>query len=254
MGRTTSLTWGEYRRLLEEWSRRFLARPNAFRIDGRPACAFNNLTDFVSHYGQATFAIMLHYAVQVMTDELRERPYLLGVIGEASHRNVQLANELPVDGITGYGLLPNWLSTPVQDYQQLIRERVRDWGTMQRGLRVPFFPVVCCGWDATVRGAYRGVLRSQDGYPYSPVVTGVTPRLFGEFIDHALAFNERWQPRDNLIFLHAWNEWTESSVLEPSDRFGVSLLDEVRKRAPNARLTPMSEVRPLAPADAAAEA
>src|SRR5262245_22542887 len=135
MGRTTSLTWGQYRRLLVEWSRRFLSRSNAFRIDGRPACAFNNLTDFVARYGQATFAVMLQYATRVMAAELGECPYLLGVIGEASHRNVQLANELPVDGVTGYGLLPNWLSTPVQDYEQLMRERINDWERMQRRLR-----------------------------------------------------------------------------------------------------------------------
>jgi hypothetical protein len=252
MGRTTCLTWGEYRRLLVEWSRRFLSRANAFRIDGRPVCAFNNLTDFVSRYGQATFAVMLHYAAQVTTGELGERPYLLGIIGEVSHRNLQLANELPVDGVTGYGLLPNWLSTPIQDYERLMHERVDDWEKMQRQLRVPFFPVVCCGWDATVRGSYRGVLSAQDGYPYSPVVTGVTARLFGEFLDHALSFNERWQPRENIIFLHAWNEWSESSALEPSDRYGTSLLDEVRKRASQVRPMALSEVPRFAPSETAA--
>jgi hypothetical protein len=102
---------------------------------------------------------------------------------------------------------------------------------MQEQLPIPFYPVVCAGWDATMRGAFKGVLRAQDGYPYSPVVTGVTPALFGHFLDCAIAFNSRRQPRKNVVFLHAWNEWTEGSVLEPSDKFGSALLDEVRKRA-----------------------
>jgi hypothetical protein len=128
-------------------------------------------------------------------------------------------------------LLPNWLGEPQQEYRRLIEERVSDWERLQRGLRIPFYPVVCAGWDATVRGEFRRILQASDGYPYSPVVIGVTPELFGYFLDCALAFNRRWQPRENLVFLHAWNEWTEASVLEPSDRFGSSLLDEVRKRA-----------------------
>jgi Glycosyltransferase WbsX len=231
MTRTTSLTCGEYRRLFEEWSRRYLSSPTAWKIAGRPICAFNNLVDFVTRYGQTTFAVMLRYASQIVEREIGIKPYLLGVIGQANIRNAHLANALPIDGVTGYGLLPNWLGTPIQDYGRLIEERVSDWEQLQKRIRIPFYPVVCTGWDATTRGSFRGSLSADDGYPYSPVVVGVTPERFGYFLDCALAFNRRWQPRENIVFLHAWNEWTESSVLEPSDRFGPALLEEVGKRA-----------------------
>jgi hypothetical protein len=207
-----------------------MADPQYWRINDRPVYAVNNLTDFVTKYGEATFAVMIRYGCKVVVEQIGLRPYILGLIGQASLRNVRLANTLPLDGVTGYGLLPNWLSEPVQDYRRLIKARVADWEQIQRRLRIPFYPVICAGWDATVRGSFRGTLRAQDGYPYSPVVSGVTPELFGYFLDCAIAFNARWQPRDNLVFLHAWNEWTESSVIEPSDRFGSAFLDEVRKR------------------------
>jgi hypothetical protein len=245
LGRTTSLTWGQYRRLLETWSHGFLSSPHSFRIDGRPVCGFNNLTDFATQYGQATFAVMLSYASAVITRDIGMRPYLLGVIGQANPRNARLANALPLDGVTGYGLLPNWLGTPIQEYERLLRQRVADWDQLQSRLRIPFFPVVCAGWDASIRGSFRGMLKAEYGYPYSPVVTGVTARLFGDFLDCALAFNERWQPRENIIFLHAWNEWSESTVLEPSDRFGFTLLEEVRKRSHRARAIPWSHASGL---------
>jgi hypothetical protein len=231
MGRTTSLTWRQYRRFLEEWARRLIASDSYWRIGGRPVWAVNNLTDFAAHYGQATFAVMLHYASRLVERETGQRPYLLGVIGEANVRNLQLANLLPLDGLTGYGLLPEWMGAPIQAYDSLIDQRVAEWAHCQRRLRIPFYPVVCAGWDATPRGVFQGRLRREDGYPYTPVVTGVTPELFGAFLDHALAFNARFGPRENIVFLHAWNEWTESSVIEPSDRYGSAFLDEIVKRS-----------------------
>jgi hypothetical protein len=195
---------------------------------------------------------MLRYGARVAARLLGAEPYLLGVIGQADPYNARLAGTLPIDGVTGYGLLPNWLGPPVQRYDDLIRQRVADWERLQQRLPVPFFPVVCAGWDATVRGTFRGRLRAGDGYPTSPIVIGVTPVAFGRFLDDAIAFNERWHPEQPIVFLHAWNEWTESSVLEPSDRFGTALLDEVRARAdrfdrvdvPDAGTRPRMPVRP----------
>lgn len=235
MARTATLTWGQYRRLIETWTEEYLSAPSAFSIGGRPVCAFLNLSDFVARYGLMTFAVMLRYADRFVEAAIGVRPHLLGVIGQADVRCVRLANALPLDAITGYGLLPNWLGPPRQSYAELIEERVRDWHEMQQRLRVPFYPVVCAGWDATCRGEVRTQIVAEDGYPYSPVVEGVTAELFGEFLDHALAFNAAWQPRENLVFLHAWNEWTECSVIEPSDRFGTTLLEAVHERSASLR-------------------
>jgi hypothetical protein len=231
MARTTSLTWGEYTHFIKDWVHQYMSGQHYWKIEGRPVWALNNLADFVTRYGHITFAVMIRYACRIVQGQLGMPPYILGVIGEANPRNVRLANSLPLDGVTGYGLLPNWLGDPVQDYGRLIEERVKDWEELQRRLQVPFYPVVCTGWDASVRGTFRGELRAEYGYPYSPVVKGVTPQLFGYFVDCAVSFNRRWQPRENLVFLHAWNEWSESSVLEPNDKFGSEFLDEVRKRA-----------------------
>lgn len=234
MVRTTSLSWDEYERFLKGWGERYLAKADYWRIDGRPVIAVNNLYDFTEKYGQTLFEVMLRYGARRIANHIGAAPYLVGVIGEANDTNLRLAAKLPLNGVTGYGLLPNWLGQPVQEYADLIEQRTAEWEVMQRNLKIPFYPVICAGWDATVRGHFRGVLRTEYGYPYSPVVVGVTPQLFAKFLDCAIAFNQRFHPRQNIIFLHAWNEWTEASVLEPSDRFGSALLDEVRKRTTGA--------------------
>lgn len=231
MGRTAALTWRQYRTLLEVWSDRYLSSPAALRLDGRPALALLNLTDFCATYGTATFEVMLRYARVTVRRRTGEDPYLLGLLGQVAPTDLALADALDLDGVTGYGLLPTWGGPPVQDYAALVERRVREWHWLQARLRRPFLPVVCCGWDATVRGEGTGRLRPGDGYPAVPVVTGADVETFERFLDAALAFDARWHPEHDVVFLHAWNEWTESSAIEPSDRWGDAYLAAVRARA-----------------------
>jgi hypothetical protein len=231
MQRATVLRWDELHRVYSAWSQDFLAHPAHLRINGRPVCSFLNLSDFVTAYGLRNFAAVVESARQVIRAKIGADPFIVGLFGQVSRRNVWLANRLNVDAASGYGMLPNWRGAPVQDYASLMRQRVKDWYLMQRDLRVPFLPVVCCGWDASMRGAQVPDLTSAPGFPWRPIVTPATPELFGEFVDEAVRFNMSTHPDCNVVFLHAWNEWTEQSALEPSDRRGYDLLDQVAMRA-----------------------
>ncbi|WP_390891175.1 glycoside hydrolase family 99-like domain-containing protein [Rhodococcus rhodochrous] len=174
---------------------------------------------------------MLRYARSAIEQKVGRPPFLLGLLGQVDVRNLALANALPIDGVTGYGLLPTWLGAPIQDYAELVQRRIIEWHWLQERLDCPFFPVVCAGWDASVRGEFLGSLSAGDRYPHAPIVVGANPELFGHFLDEALSFNEVWHPDQNVVFLHAWNEWSECSVLESSDRYGDALLREVHARA-----------------------
>lgn len=213
-------------------------------IAGRPALSILNLGDFAAQYGSVLFAAMIDYARLRLTETLGIAPFLIGVIGQIDSRNIALSRALPFDAITGYGLLPDWLGETEQDYAALIDKRASEWEEIQSRIDKPFLPVACCGWDATSRGPKTPSGPRSRRYPESPVVTGVTPRLFGDFVDRAIAFNERWHPENNVVFLHAWNEWTEWSVLEDSDRFGKEFLEEVASRARNTTLIPATAEAP----------
>lgn len=230
MNRTPELRWKDLRHLFETWSRTYAQSPSHWRIDGKPVFSALNLTDFVQHYGLSTFRVMLLYARKVVRETIGIEPFLIGVVAQTNSYNAALVNQLPIDGTTGYALLPNWLDAPIQHYDMLVAQRVREWHEMQRHIRVPFFPVVSAGWDASVRGVRVPLLEASTGFPWTPIVTGVTPARFGQFLDHAIAFNLAMHPHANIVFIHAWNEWTEASAVEPSDRFSDAFLEEVRKR------------------------
>jgi hypothetical protein len=230
VNRTPEMSWENLRHLFATWSKTYCRTSPYWKIADRPVCSILNLTDFVDHYGFTTFKLMLLYAKKVMQENLGENPYFIGVVGQTNLRNVSVARGLPIDAVTGYALLPNWMSKPIQYYEELIEQRVEEWYAFQRLLPTPFFPVVCTGWDASVRGERLTGLEPKNGFPWTPIVVGVTPKLFGKFLDRAIEFNLHTHPEENIVFIHAWNEWTESSVVEPSDRFGTQFLEEIRKR------------------------
>lgn len=224
------LDWQSMIALFEGWAERYCAHPSYFRIGGRPVCSFLNLGDFVNTYGLDGFQLIIQTARQIMQRRLGQDPFVIGVFGEATLKHCALANLTSIDGATGYGLLPEWTGPPVQHYAELIPRRTAEWAMVQRHLRVPFFPVVCAGWDATVRGEWAADLRNCRGFPWRPVVDGVNAELFGHFVDAAVAFNLAHHPELNVVYVHAWNEWTESSAIEPSDRFGDQFLRQLAQR------------------------
>ena len=231
MQRVTQTEWADLKRLFRLWSQQYCKEKSYWRIEGRPVFSILNLTDFAAHYGLTTFAMILLYARKVVFHTIGVNPFFIGVFSEANQRNVYIANRLPIDAATGYALLPDWRGPHIQRYERLIEKRVSEWTKVQTYLTVPFFPVVSAGWDASMRGENLDDLRDSPGFPWTPIVTGVTPELFGTFLDSAVDFNASNHPAHNIIFVHAWNEWSEGAVIEPSDRYGISLLEEIRKRA-----------------------
>jgi hypothetical protein len=234
--RLEPLTLKEFAVLFECWARRCRTRDAYWTIDGRPVCAFLNIGDYALVYGVEGFALMLETGRAVFKAVLGVEPFVVGVIGQASVDGCKLAARLPLDAITGYGLLPQWKGPPVQDYESLIVNRIREWHMMQARLPIPFIPVVCAGWDASVRGEWIGDLNNAQGFPWRPVVTGVSCEAFGRFVDAALDFNRTHHRHANVVFVHAWNEWTEASAIEPSDRFGYGFLRQIQMRAGCSRL------------------
>jgi len=228
--RVPTLEWNDIRHLFTVWSQTFANSPVYWKIDSRPVVSILNLTDFAYHYGITTFRLLLLYGKKLLREHLNEEPYIIGLVSEANARNAYIASSLPLDAVTGYALLPNWRGAPIQQYHDLIKQRVTEWYILQKKISVPFFPVVSAGWDASIRGERLTHFSARAGFPWSPIVVGVTPDLFGSFIDEAIAFNLENHPTQNIVFIHAWNEWTESSVVEPSDRFGTEMLEQVKKR------------------------
>lgn len=127
--------------------------------------------------------------------------------------------------------LVRWLPERHQDWLRGLRTRlgrgltVYDYDAVWRYITesrpsssLTTFPGAFADWDNTARYKSRAVL-----------FRGASPEAFAKWLDTLVAsMPERGLPED-LIFLNAWNEWSEGAYLEPDTRYGLRYLEALRE-------------------------
>lgn len=83
-----------------------------------------------------------------------------------------------------------------------------------------YFPGVMVGFDNTARRQWK-----------SDVWWGSNPYTFHRWLREAARVVSSREPDERLVFINAWNEWAESAVLEPTQRWGDTYLAAVRNVA-----------------------
>jgi hypothetical protein len=90
---------------------------------------------------------------------------------------------------------------------------------MDKDYAVPFYPHVSIGWDNNPR--FRGWVPN--------VCTNNTPEMFGQALVKAKEYVDSHNLPVPLITINSWNEWTETSYLEPDTKYGYGYLEAIRK-------------------------
>ena len=106
-----------------------------------------------------------------------------------------------------------------RDYPDILPDVRREWERLERELDVPFFPHVSVGWDNNPRfTTFRpGVMRD------------CTPENIEAGLRMAKAWLDDHPNLPKLLTVNSWNEWTESSYLQPDDLRGYGYLEAIRK-------------------------
>jgi hypothetical protein len=104
------------------------------------------------------------------------------------------------------------------DYMDLMPEVLKEWDYMREDVGKPFFPHVSIGWDNNPRYL-----------TFRPdIITGATPETFEYALRKAKEYCDTYN-KTPLITINSWNEWTETSYLEPDNRFGYGYLEAVKR-------------------------
>ena len=166
------------------------------------SAGFNGLHFQVVHWGSKTY------------------DWLTFEDGRKSIDIYELYNFLGIDSVTSY----NWGCNVNFDgeYTEVTDNYVNKINEETEKLDVPFYPNISVGWDNNVRF-----------YNFVPgVVVNNTPENFGracekikDFADKSM---EKGVMKAPLITVNSWNEWTETSYLEPDNLYGYGYLEAVR--------------------------
>lgn len=236
-GKNRALIWkgGISRAEFEIIGRRFIEKyfghPSYYRIDDRPVFMLYELETFIKGLGGIGAA---KAALDWFKDEVKRAGFkglelqlsmrkdsdhsLSGVPGDAVGTQKEAVKYLGFNSLTHYQFC-HFVDVN-RDYNAIMKDVVEEWDTVAAAhAPVRYYPHVSVGWDSSPRTF--GVRGS--------IVQNNTPDNFELALRQAKAFADAHPEQAPLITLNSWNEWTETSYLQPCSRFGYGYLEAVKK-------------------------
>lgn len=223
---------GDFERLMAHCVAQHFRQPNYWRVNGGLYFAVFDSDSFVRQLGgpEKTRAVVARARRQVETAGLGKLHLAAFAWSPAAATNLRAAG---FDSLTTYNVTASGKASlpdrSLDEYADLVARHEAFWKEMDSGV-LPYGPVVTVGWDPSPRWARDCPFPPPAvGYPYGTVVVHNTPELFGELCRKAKKHAETSRLRPPAIFVNAWNEWTEGSVLLPDRELKTRFLEELHK-------------------------
>lgn len=217
---------------------RYLSRPEYWRVDGKLYFSIYAVNRFIEQMGgmERTKHVLNLFRQKVAAAGLGELH-----LNAIWHDNLdsqpccvcpqrEWHEIIGFDSYTSYncaGTTPEWCKFPQVDFRTAAREYLAIAHNAVRTLTAPYFPVVTVGWDASPRTIQSEIFRT-GCYPYTPVMES-DPQAFHDLLESCAELMSSRQSRDQLLFVNAWNEWSEGSYLEPDTCFKMTFLEILRE-------------------------
>lgn len=103
------------------------------------------------------------------------------------------------------------------DYLNILENVRKEWARIDTTFELTYYPHISVGWDNSPRTGKSAVVKNN------------TPDNFEKGLQMAKAFIDAHPKQAPLITINSWNEWTETSYLEPDNLYGYGYLDAVKK-------------------------
>jgi hypothetical protein len=122
----------------------------------------------------------------------------------------------------------DWFSEfPFVNYLNMADDYLETAKKAMKTLPGPYYPVVTMGWDSSPRTVQSEIYDNKPGYPYLPVMEP-TPDKFGKVLEATRDCLLNRPQNERIMFINAWNEWTEGSYLEPDKKYGFGYLEAIK--------------------------
>lgn len=210
-------TFVDFENVLNYCAEHYFSQPNYLRIDGAPVFALFDVEKVVKQLGVDG----LRRALQLMRDRAQKLGFAKLHL-QASHiydRYETQLQDLGFDSATTYNTAWTYNSSPGSrlPYGVGAFEAIASWKAKRERVKVPFFPCCTIGWDDSPRFGEA-----------SSIAIDRTPDQF-ELLMRAARHFIAEASHSKLIYINAWNEWTEDNVLLPDSYWGYSYLEALRR-------------------------
>ena len=207
----------------------YFSRPNYYKINGKPLFMIYDVDNLVKGLGglEATKDALDwfreetvkagHPGLELQLTGWGERMNnMSGVDGNKFLSTKDVVPALGFDSVTNYQFVH--FCNMNRDYAEILPEVEAEWARMEKDYAVPYYPHVSIGWDNNPR--FRGWI------PH--VCKNNTPEMFEQALLKAKEYVDTHNLPAPLITINSWNEWTETSYLEPDTKYGYGYLEAIR--------------------------
>lgn len=224
-------------RITDRLIERYFKHPNYYCRDGKPYFSIYHLNELIKGFGGFR-------AAREALKGFRRRAAASGLPGlhlnsvvwgspvlpgeEENQPRGEVIRDLGFDSASSYVWihhtpLPKAAEYP---YPRAMEDYFRAWDDLEKTVPLPYFPNVTMGWDSSPRTETTDVWDPSVGYPFTCTLSENTPENFRTALKKTRA---RLEQRNIPTFsINCWNEWTEGSMLEPEEQYGMGYLDAVR--------------------------
>lgn len=208
---------------------RYFSQPNYYKIDGKPVFMIYELQNLINGLGgieecrkaldyfrQETINAGFS-GLHLQATAWRKNGTNLSGVDSAGGVSKQDFESLKFDSITHYQFAH--FSDMNRDYNDILDDVLVEWNNIDRNYSIPYFPHISVGWDNNPR--------FKKFIPY--VCKNNTPENFEKGLRLAKEYLEKHPSQHRVITINSWNEWTETSYLEPDSMYGYGYLQAVKR-------------------------
>lgn len=219
------VSFDNFKIIVKRWIEKYFSHPSYYKIDGKPVLSIYSITNFVKSFGsvESTREAIAYFREEVAKAgfaglhlQLVHNAFeMFDFDGKIGMTALDFFEVLDFDSITHYNM--GTQKERNNDYTEMIRTHKKAYDEMdKRGIK--YFPQVSLGWDANPR--YR------EFQPY--IMTNNTPENIKKALIQAKEYIDNHDLPAPLVTINSWNEWTETSYLQPDNLYGYGYLDAVK--------------------------
>jgi hypothetical protein len=209
---------------------KYFPQPNYYTVDGKPSFMIYEIQTFIDGIGGLEAA---KNALDWFRAEVKKAGYkgldlqltlranmghnMTGIAGDNMGTQKEVIEYLKFDGATHYQYV-HFVNID-RDYLEIQADVVNIWAGLDKEMKIPYYPQVSIGWDNNprFRHAVGGIVKNN------------TPENFEKALRDAKAYVDAHPKQAPLITINSWNEWTETSYLQPCTMFGYGYLEAVKR-------------------------
>jgi hypothetical protein len=220
----------EFEKICHRFIEKYFSHPSYYKIDGKPVFMLYELQTFIHGIGGIKEA---KDALDWFREQVKKAGFkglelqlsmrkdsdksLSAVPGDNIGTQKEVVQQLGFNSLTHYQFV-HFVNVN-RDYNEVMKDVVADWNAIAGSYAAKYYPHVSVGWDASPR-AHRYI---------GAVIKNNTPEHFQKALLQAKEFIDAHPDQAPLITVNSWNEWTETSYLQPCTMYGYGYLQAVKK-------------------------